>query len=237
MLEPAHVPAVIVPSVVVWALNVPVTTKLAVEVPPAKIKASDVVLPAVATVCRLDAVPLGQLVPSARHTCLLLTTKLVVVTLVNNPLVAVKFVANRLVLVAFVNTPVDGVVTPIVLLSIVDPLRVNAAATIASVIELLGSDSVFVTVKLPTLAVPIVELATVVVANVFTPVNDCVPLSKQIFDEFDKLLEERPVIVAPVTLSVEEIVTFVLETFVTVALLPVSVPTVANVALVVVASI
>lgn len=213
------------------------TTKLAVEVPPANIKASDVVLPAVATVCKLDAVPLGQLVPSARHTCLLLTTKLVVVTLVNNPLVAVKFVANRLVLVAFVNTPVDGVEAPIVLLSIVEPLRVNAATTIASVIELLGSDNVFVTVKLPTLAVPIVELAAVVVANVFTPVKACVTFNFARLLVSERLDEERPVIVAPVTLSVDEIVTLVLDTFVIVALLPVSVPIVANVALVVVASV
>ena len=228
---------VVCPSVVVCALKVPVTTKLAVLVPPAKIRAREVVLPAVATVCRLDAVPLGQLVPSARQTCLALTTRLVVVTLVNNPLVVVRLVANRFVLVAFVNTPVDGVVAPIALLSMVDPLSVKAATTIASVTELLGSDSVLVTVRLPIVAVPIVELAAVVVENVLTPVNDCVPLSKQIFAEFDKLLEDRPVIVAPVTLSVDEMVTLVLDTFVIVALLPVNVPIVANVALVVVASV
>ena len=76
MLEPAHVPAVTVPSVVVWALNVPVTTKLAVEVPPAKIKASDVVFPAAATCCSVGVLVARQLVPSTRHTALPATSKL-----------------------------------------------------------------------------------------------------------------------------------------------------------------
>lgn len=160
-----------------------------------------------------------------------------VIAEVTTKLVNVPVVAKKLVLVAFVNTPVDGVVAPIVLLSIVDPLRVNAATTIASVIELLGSDNVFVTVKLPTLAVPIVELAAVVVANVFTPVKACVAFNFARLLASERLDEERPVIVAPVTLSVDEIVTLVLDTFVIVALLPVSVPIVANVALVVVASV
>ena len=64
------------PRVVVWALNVLVTTKLAVEVPPAKIRASDVVLPAVATCCNVGVVVGRQLVPSARHTALPATSKL-----------------------------------------------------------------------------------------------------------------------------------------------------------------
>jgi hypothetical protein len=64
------------PRVVVWALNVPVATKLAVEVPPAKMRASDVVLPAVATCCSVGVVVGRQFVPSARHTALPVTNKL-----------------------------------------------------------------------------------------------------------------------------------------------------------------
>jgi len=45
-------------------------TKFPVDVPPANWMAFVVVLPAFVTVWRLDVVPLGQLVPFARHTAM-----------------------------------------------------------------------------------------------------------------------------------------------------------------------
>lgn len=64
--------------------------------------------------------------------------RLVEVTLVKVLFVPVRLVAKRLVLVALVKTPVDGVLAPIGVLSIVPPLMVRAFTTMASVMELAG---------------------------------------------------------------------------------------------------
>lgn len=151
--------------------------------------------------------------------------------------VPLRLVAKKLVLVAFVKTPVDGVEAPIGVLSIVPPLMVSALTTMASVTELLGKESVFVTVRLPMFAVPMVELATVVVAKVFMPIKVLLALSRQIFEESERSEVDSPVMVAAETSSAVATVIFVVETFVIVALLAVMVPIVANVAFVVVASV
>ena len=143
--------------------------------------------------------------------------------------VNVPVVANKLVLVAFVNTPVDGTVAPIGLLSIVPPDIVSPGTTMASVTELLGNERVFVTVRLPIFAVPMVELAAVVVAKVLAPVKILFAFNKQIFEASERSAVESPTMVAADTSSVFETVRLVVETFVIVALLAVTVPAVANV--------
>lgn len=151
-------------------------------------------------------------------------TKLPIVALVTDAAEAEKFVV-----VAFVNTPVDGTVAPIGLLSIVPPDIVSPGTTIASVTELLGNERVLVTVRLPIFAIPIVELAAVVVAKVLVPVKVLFAFSKQIFEASERSAVESPVMIAAETSRVEAMVTFVVEAFVIVALLAVTVPAVANV--------
>lgn len=155
--------------------------------------------------------------------------KLVLVAFPSVADVSTAAVAAKLVVVALVKTPVEGVVAPIGLLSIVPPEIVRALTTIASVTELFGSESVFVTSKLPICAVTMVELTMVVVAKAFVPVKVLFAFKRQIFEASERSEVESPVMVAADTSNVFETVRLVVETFVMVALLAVTVPAVANV--------
>lgn len=68
----------------------------------------------------------------------------------------------------------------------------------ASVMELFGRDRDPDTVKLPTLALEIVELVTVVVAKVLVPVKLLLPVKVAIVDVPTRLLNDRPMIFEPV---------------------------------------
>ena len=75
-----------------------------------------------------------------------------------------------------------------------------------------GRESAVTTLRVPTFAVVIVELAAVVVVNVVVAEKVLVPVKVWLLASLarvaasDKLLDDRPVTVAPVKLSVEETV-------------------------------
>ena len=72
----------------------------------------------------------------------------------------------------------------------------------ASVMELFGKDKEPVSTRLEILAFVIVELLTVVVANVLVPVKLLFPVKVAMVDVPLRLLNDRPIIFEPVKLTV-----------------------------------
>lgn len=118
-------------------------------------------------------------------------------------------VTLKFVLVAFVKIPVDATDAPIGLLSTEPPDMVSPATTMASVILLLGSVSAPVSTKLVRLSEVIVELVIVVVANVVVAENIFKPVKVWLLARYAIVVDPvswftfKPLIVAPVKLTVD----------------------------------